>query len=373
MPRQSAAARTSCIRHPENSPFVIVRQHFVDICNGDHCGAAILAVFEFWTNCRRGSGEDDEIVRTREEVEWAMTGLFSRTKISESLELLASQAGLGFITKRHGTLGKTNSYTLNVDRIHAALYSRPKTTDSLPNSRPKTTDVETENDRPPRPKTTDTKEIEPYIEPREEQGDGARPAAAAQNLAGKNPVKGVIALCEQLKLPLRMDAKLKDALKRADEKARQDGEGLWVTWRDTLAAAISRAAAEGAEVKGAIWGVLGPFLRTPHAPFGGRPGLSVSIESPLRAIVAESAKRAGCVMGDLDQVPAWKWQVLGAAYLSDKTGFLKRMDEKIKAAGGQGFSVGTAVQGLCDDEQALGRGRRTRESKSVLLDETTDD
>lgn len=44
--------KTSCIQHPENNPLIIIRSWQLLFCDGNHCSAALLSVFEYWHNIK---------------------------------------------------------------------------------------------------------------------------------------------------------------------------------------------------------------------------------------------------------------------------------------------------------------------------------
>ena len=44
--------RSTCIQHPTREPLLIIRQWQLDFCEGDHCAAALLSMFEYWHNIR---------------------------------------------------------------------------------------------------------------------------------------------------------------------------------------------------------------------------------------------------------------------------------------------------------------------------------
>jgi len=48
----TALLRESCIQHPANLAFLAIRPDYLGICDGDHCMAALLSVFEHWHNIK---------------------------------------------------------------------------------------------------------------------------------------------------------------------------------------------------------------------------------------------------------------------------------------------------------------------------------
>ena len=45
-------SRTSCIRHPESEPVLVIHQWQVRACDGNTCAAALLSFFEYWHNIK---------------------------------------------------------------------------------------------------------------------------------------------------------------------------------------------------------------------------------------------------------------------------------------------------------------------------------
>jgi hypothetical protein len=44
--------RSSCIRHLENEPLIVIRRWQIEACDGDACAAALLSFFEYWHNIK---------------------------------------------------------------------------------------------------------------------------------------------------------------------------------------------------------------------------------------------------------------------------------------------------------------------------------
>ena len=44
--------RSTCIQHPTQEPLLIIRQWQLTFCEGNHCAAALLSLFEYWHNLR---------------------------------------------------------------------------------------------------------------------------------------------------------------------------------------------------------------------------------------------------------------------------------------------------------------------------------
>jgi hypothetical protein len=52
--------RSSCIRHPEKHPLVIIHQWQLEFCAGDTATAALLSYFEYWHNVKLAKAEEAE-------------------------------------------------------------------------------------------------------------------------------------------------------------------------------------------------------------------------------------------------------------------------------------------------------------------------
>jgi hypothetical protein len=105
--------RVSCIVHPAESRWAELRSDFVALCEGDHCAAMILSVFESWTNTRikhrdqaiainelaRSHDEqatqttDNWVYRTEKQLkESDLMGLFGEKAISAGLKYLTDHS-----------------------------------------------------------------------------------------------------------------------------------------------------------------------------------------------------------------------------------------------------------------------------------------
>jgi hypothetical protein len=98
------ASRESCIEHPAQASFVILRDEYMALCDNDACAAMLLHVFEHWTNTKlrqleeRGKG-DLWIFRSREQLrDEDLCGAFGLRRIDNALERLRI---LGFLDRRN--------------------------------------------------------------------------------------------------------------------------------------------------------------------------------------------------------------------------------------------------------------------------------
>lgn len=84
--------RSSCIRHPENEPLIVIRRWQLEFCEGNLTAAAMLSYFEYWHNIKLELARKNQEVNQRLETlgykERHDTGLLqfhSAKKISEGI------------------------------------------------------------------------------------------------------------------------------------------------------------------------------------------------------------------------------------------------------------------------------------------------
>lgn len=134
-------SKSSVIPHSKNQQLVIIREDYLAICEGDHCAAALLNVFEYWTNVKLANKEQAEIdnaianaegVEAKQSVDlWIykrvpdlkdeLLGLFGESKISAALGILHDH---GFIVKRTNPRfkwDKTMQYMVITEAIENSL------------------------------------------------------------------------------------------------------------------------------------------------------------------------------------------------------------------------------------------------------------
>ena len=111
--------KQSCVVHPANDRLVLIRQSYVDLCDGNHCAAALLNFFEYWHNIKMehirqakainalAESYGDEPTQDTslyqfhndQELQDGLCGLYGTRIIREALKLLESK---GFIeVRRH--------------------------------------------------------------------------------------------------------------------------------------------------------------------------------------------------------------------------------------------------------------------------------
>lgn len=147
-------SRTSIISHSANQQLVVIRQDYLAICEGNHCAAALLNVFEYWTNIKVGSKQQarthNEILteggkeQTQDEELWIyksnpdfqseLMGLFAETKIRKALKMLEQKH---FITTRNNPKygwDRRLQYLLQTDNVIASLHTVKITDESVKNN-----------------------------------------------------------------------------------------------------------------------------------------------------------------------------------------------------------------------------------------------
>jgi len=133
-------AKTSIIEHGSRMQLVIIREDYLSICDNDHCSAAILNVFEYWTNIKLGQIEQTDIengikakgeIPTEEADLWIyktipdlkgeLLGLFGERSIATSLARLKIKEFL--LTRNNPKFGwdRTIQYLFLTDNIRSAL------------------------------------------------------------------------------------------------------------------------------------------------------------------------------------------------------------------------------------------------------------
>lgn len=128
------AGRVSCIYHPEGDDWIAIRKHLVDLFGGDVCLAALVSLFEFWTN-----GELTSFAKNREEgipwvqvempvIEQWMMGLYGLRTIQDRLATL-DQCGILKSTSSSGRSKK--SYLLNIEYLNSLIRGQVKPPDIL--------------------------------------------------------------------------------------------------------------------------------------------------------------------------------------------------------------------------------------------------
>jgi hypothetical protein len=101
----------------------MIREEYLDITGNDHCGAALLHIFEYLTSQKVESLEDPSIEPwvsiTKKKLSEYIFGLFSERKIYESLLMLEQQGWIKTIAPKQ--VGDKCLYLLDADGISSAI------------------------------------------------------------------------------------------------------------------------------------------------------------------------------------------------------------------------------------------------------------
>lgn len=129
-------ARSSCVVHPANDRFIQIRQSYMQLTDSDPIEAALLHLFEFWTNGKLehiSEGEEPWIIgKTTEKIAQAMIGAFSTRSIKDKLQKLRDRGLLH--TRQPVAHRKTLDYLLDVDALQQALNALSTNTPSAATS-----------------------------------------------------------------------------------------------------------------------------------------------------------------------------------------------------------------------------------------------
>lgn len=138
-------ARSSCIRHPENEPLIIIREWQVIVCERNTCAASLLSFFEYWHSIRLEMGrkarhanvisgrhgdvgnQDEGLVQfhTAEDLVRGLMGLYKADTIRSSIKYLVQR---GFMRQFRNpnpryAFDKTWHFIFCVDAVRSALDS----------------------------------------------------------------------------------------------------------------------------------------------------------------------------------------------------------------------------------------------------------
>lgn len=117
--------KSSCLVRPENHKFFMLRDELV-LVTGDHCAAALLALFEFWTNGRLAESSDDPdlwVPRSTRRLEQDLFGLYHRRKIGRAIKDLVTKGFLKLTTKPG--FRRTPHYQLQTCELNHAIERLP--------------------------------------------------------------------------------------------------------------------------------------------------------------------------------------------------------------------------------------------------------
>jgi len=133
-------SKSSCISHNARQQIVIIREDYLIICDDNHCAAALLNIFEYWTNIKLGNQEQAQvenkiaaaggaapvesdlwIYKSIPELQTECMGLFGETKISKGLKFILDK---GFIESRNNPKygwDRTLQYRFQFEAVQAVI------------------------------------------------------------------------------------------------------------------------------------------------------------------------------------------------------------------------------------------------------------
>lgn len=115
--KPTVVTRRRCLPHVHKECILILRPSYVRICDGDHCGALLLAAFEYWTDHMKSRRP---IWKTRGQLQTELFGMYGVRTIGESLNALIQKGYLLSYASPRPT-DRTRHFELNTSKISAAL------------------------------------------------------------------------------------------------------------------------------------------------------------------------------------------------------------------------------------------------------------
>lgn len=115
--------RESCINHAPKVRSVVIKSDYLEICENDHCEAALLGLVEFWANGaianRTKSPNKIELGQfTSKDLHWWLLGFYSTKRIMQRIDKLQER---GFIHFEESANHKQRRYWAHIDVIQSAL------------------------------------------------------------------------------------------------------------------------------------------------------------------------------------------------------------------------------------------------------------
>lgn len=344
--------RTSVIRHTAGDRFLILRSEYIQICGGDHCSAALLAVFEFAVNGRVEDPRDIPwIPKTIAEIQDSMLGHYSRDMVSKAVKNLQER---GFLKVRVDP-GATPHYLLCVDEIQGQLEVNEKSVTPGCSTR-KIGDPPPKNRYPPTEKSCTTPDAHITTararSKEERKEDKQEDDGFVFSLTDSNLYKGLQRIAKEVGGSARMMQDDKKRLKQRDEFIRRqstDGDE-WLSYRQEV-----EAVARGWWADSSI-GTLGQAVlkvgksSTPHSYQ--RVDHSAQQE-PLTGVRKEIHDAMRNVYPALPKIHSWQWGILEYTNVHDGSApMLKRLIETLQQMKDGGSAADGAVLAAIDGEKA---------------------
>lgn len=123
---------------------VVIREDYLAVCDGNHCAAALLSIFEYWTNVKLGQQEQAQVenaiaaaggapsvrddlwvFKSVTDLETDLMGLFGKMKIGDALKLIRDK---GFVERRTNPdyrWDRTLQYHLQIEMLQGAISDTP--------------------------------------------------------------------------------------------------------------------------------------------------------------------------------------------------------------------------------------------------------
>lgn len=129
------AQRESVLPPLSGSIYIKIRQDFLELCNNDHCMAALLSYYEYKLNAIVSNIEEAQLKNKSYKptadtyfiecspafLSKALLGLFGRTKIIEANNRLHEKNFITVKTEKNGNEYKTTRVALNIEPIRSSL------------------------------------------------------------------------------------------------------------------------------------------------------------------------------------------------------------------------------------------------------------
>lgn len=129
--------KSSCIRHIDREPLVLLRKSYIELCSGDRCAAMLLADFEYWHNYKLDLSEE-EIARQRDDPTYRadlslwvykstqdlvddLLGFYRRDTVLKSVKLLEALEFVRTSSDPKNPFNKTRFFLFMPTQVNAAL------------------------------------------------------------------------------------------------------------------------------------------------------------------------------------------------------------------------------------------------------------
>lgn len=348
--------RTSVIQHPARSPFLMVREDYLEICERDQCAAIVLAALEFKTNGVMDNTYEREapwIAVSISRLSDDMLGTRCKDSILDAISYLSSR---GFIETQRAP-GTTNLYRLCVDAIHAAIYHGGPSED------------QSKNRQVPVEKSTGSPDPSLLTVKEEVQEEPPTPSPTDLPPLTGNVVKAVKSRMDSRGLGTSLSQSTCQQIRKKESWFRSQGSEEHRDFLDGLARTIDDFAEDPSigTINSALMGYQRGKESRERAPKVGfshperKPPPASRAESPAQRRIAEAFQEHGFMLGEeMD----WKWRVLEAR-LADQgnDGFWPWLEAQLSECEDLGLSSGGAFEALFTEAKRLAMRKPTFEEE----------